>query len=1398
VNSWTSTVASWTADYYFLATLLILLTWVAMRFVRQPVRRLTIVWMTMAGLVVLAAICGMPNWPRVQILSLSESESLLNVSEAYEDYSTPQAESTPSRSVPSTMSEPSVEETGPDVPDEAILAEPLSTQSGTIDTQPALEDDSYLTLAEARSPNARKRWKEIIGGLFVAGVGFVSLWLAWGARKTLSLCRSADPVPDRITVALSRIVGKGHRVPRLLQSPSVSNAVALGVLRPTILLPSAMVTTDAKEGLEAVLAHEWAHIRNGDLWLLATIRFILLLLFANPLFWLLRTRVRLDQELVADATATEELGRDVYAAGLVAWARTGLGLAGRRIPAALAIHERPSWLEKRIAVLLDETLDIETSVARRWRYVWLVTLFAVVCLLSFLTIRPSVVQAKDPQEVSNNIAPFSDAETIAALEDVGAIVRRDESGRVLAIRLGTWVRESKNPLDLGHLPMLEEIELHDSDLTAEDLSRLENLATVQKLSLNGNQFTAAGVTLLKELPQLAELTLDGSAINDHSLTLLAGWSGLESLKLRDTAATEIGLSKLRTIPNLQHVHITNLTMKRSRPGHYQVTDFGVEQLAGIPNLKSLHLDFATHVTDSGAKHLRGLQKLERLDLAESPITDEGLRYLGTLPSLKRLFLSRTRITNAGLHHLKELNNLEELYISSSATFNIDGLTSLAKLPNLKGPWLSPIAFTDSELAKVSSSKQWTTIGLPRKNFTDAGMKYLGEMVGLERLSLNDSKITDTGMVNVRGLHRLTYLDLNNTQVGDDGLANIKGHTRLETLHLRNTRITDAGLAHLERLTALKDLSLDHTQITSAGLVHLEGITDLELLTLSSTKVDDVGLQSMKKLTRLRNLMLGDTEIGDTGLDHLVGLANLHDLGLGQTRITNEGIKVLRRLPSLRYLHLSNTKIDSASLEYLAGLPNLRSLNLTNTRVDDAGLANLKGMKTLTLLSLRGTDVTDAGLDHLKGLTRLRVLSLGSTDVTEVGIQSLKEALPGVSVRYDTPRIRSLGKGEIVRRHTQKAHEDGNATPSFRGNDLEETISLDNRPEVPVFVDRQAAITYLEGIGCRVSMRERESGTPVNRVSVSRGEQFDDRAMKCLGAFPDLGMLHLHRTKITDAGMEYLRQLTNLRHLSIGHAQVTDKGIAVVAQLTKLEDLDIGSTQVSDEGLKHLKTLRNLRQLSLPDTKVTDEGLARLKELASLERIALGLRGNVTDDGLRHLKDLPNLKSLQLSTDFTDAGLEHLATLTNLESLAILNCGGVTDEGVASLKGLTGLTSLSFMGIRLSDASMPCIGSLKELRSLHLESDAITDAGFAELSGLTKLERLEFWSLGITDNGLDALKGMNRLRSTTFARMRITDAGLQKLRECRTLERLTVLSCDVTSTGVEDLKKALPGLRVFHR
>jgi hypothetical protein len=234
-------------------------------------------------------------------------------------------------------------------------------------------------------PLAAAPW---LSRLFVFASATMCLWLLFGMIKATWLCRTAHGASTRLYEQLRAVTGTDDPPSRLLLSSHVPNAVALGIRRPTILLPAALAEQADEKSLRAVLAHEVAHIRNRDLWLLGLVRGLLIVLFPNPLYWAMRNWIRTNQEALADAVAAENRGGD-YADGLIGWMRHVT--ASKRVLAAPAvgIWEKPSELSRRINMLIDQEFTVQTSVARRWRAGASALVAAAAVSLSLLSVRPA-------------------------------------------------------------------------------------------------------------------------------------------------------------------------------------------------------------------------------------------------------------------------------------------------------------------------------------------------------------------------------------------------------------------------------------------------------------------------------------------------------------------------------------------------------------------------------------------------------------------------------------------------------------------------------------------------------------------------------------------------------------------------------------------------------------------------------------------------------------------------------------------------------------------------------------------------------------------------------------------------------------------------------------------------
>ncbi|HET6329508.1 MAG TPA: M56 family metallopeptidase [Holophagaceae bacterium] len=191
--------------------------------------------------------------------------------------------------------------------------------------------------------------------VWCAGVALLSARFA-GSLLYLQRLTSmgVEPAPAEWHLVLARISREMglRRAVRLLRSLRVEAPMVVGWLRPVILIPAAAFSGLSPAQVEAVLAHEMAHIRRLD-FLVNLVQSVLeTLLFFHPAVWWLSSRLRGERELCCDDTAVALCGdRTAYARALA----TLEGLR-EQAPADLRIGANGGSLMNRIRRLLQPQL----------------------------------------------------------------------------------------------------------------------------------------------------------------------------------------------------------------------------------------------------------------------------------------------------------------------------------------------------------------------------------------------------------------------------------------------------------------------------------------------------------------------------------------------------------------------------------------------------------------------------------------------------------------------------------------------------------------------------------------------------------------------------------------------------------------------------------------------------------------------------------------------------------------------------------------------------------------------------------------------------------------------------------------------------------------------------------
>src|SRR5262245_23768942 len=173
------------------------------------------------------------------------------------------------------------------------VAQPES-QPVAVDTEPAFAPAQTADVRASPLP-----WSSIwsvrlssllpwIISLWLLGVIFFALRLFCGWLYTERLkFQGTRPPEEKWEQALRRLRSQlGVTSPvRLLESAMVKVPMALGWLRPVILLPASAVTGLTPQQLEAIIAHELAHIRRHDYLINLLQAVVETLLFYHPAVW---------------------------------------------------------------------------------------------------------------------------------------------------------------------------------------------------------------------------------------------------------------------------------------------------------------------------------------------------------------------------------------------------------------------------------------------------------------------------------------------------------------------------------------------------------------------------------------------------------------------------------------------------------------------------------------------------------------------------------------------------------------------------------------------------------------------------------------------------------------------------------------------------------------------------------------------------------------------------------------------------------------------------------------------------------------------------------------------------------------------------------------------------------
>lgn len=181
--------------------------------------------------------------------------------------------------------------------------------------------ESVPTVVKPRESVAESRvsltWQGGVLLSWLAGVLVFAALVIQRWRFVKRLIARSEPAADEWADVLDecrRRMNVHSRV-SLRSLPDACSPAVCGLLRPTILAPRALLDRLPPEGLKAVLIHELAHVKRGDLWINSLQTVLQAAYFYNPLVWLASAIVRRVREQAVDEMALVALGAEARSYG---------------------------------------------------------------------------------------------------------------------------------------------------------------------------------------------------------------------------------------------------------------------------------------------------------------------------------------------------------------------------------------------------------------------------------------------------------------------------------------------------------------------------------------------------------------------------------------------------------------------------------------------------------------------------------------------------------------------------------------------------------------------------------------------------------------------------------------------------------------------------------------------------------------------------------------------------------------------------------------------------------------------------------------------------------------------------------------------------------------------------
>jgi len=413
-----------------------------------------------------------------------------------------------------------------------------SSSSPTIDTSlktaVSLAPHDSVSLKEQETVRRPALTAKPLASVLVPALAWI--WLAGAAAAIAFILRANirfarelrrhaiaydDPAILRLVEDCKRQLRIRRRKIGIYKTDCIASPALTGIVRPKLLLPSAIVPELDEQQLRHIVLHELSHLKRNDLFVNAFMQALLAFHWFNPLLYYAYFRMREDQELACDSLALSRLrideGRD-YALTLIRLLEGWSNKPARLVHSAYLLGNRVFWKRRMNMIQARKPNSL-----RR-------TLLGITALV--LIAGCSLTGGESDEPAGGTRGPSMEDVSLATVKLASA-----EAGEIEQVKLGTATKP-----DMELLASVEGANLYGTGIVTEDDAFLQPIKRYDELTveMNGRSYTYPWQIIINEeaKPQIrlyrGDVNRDGKDELIVIITSNSMWHKTEGRTYRDS------------------------------------------------------------------------------------------------------------------------------------------------------------------------------------------------------------------------------------------------------------------------------------------------------------------------------------------------------------------------------------------------------------------------------------------------------------------------------------------------------------------------------------------------------------------------------------------------------------------------------------------------------------------------------------------------------------------------------------------------------------------------------------------------------------------------------------------------------------------------------------------------